>query len=191
VAIIAHTISGSSKYRYDNVAAIPARPVAIVFGAFVYKHTLSPILQDRVDGGIALYKEKRVGKLIMTGDNSTKRYDEVTAMRDYAVAEGVPAKDVVLDYAGFDTFDSCYRAKYIFGVTSAILVTQKYHDARAVTIARALGIDAVGLDLPDWSKYPGQAVSFTVREYAADIKAWWMLYVSHSRSKFLGPRVVI
>jgi vancomycin permeability regulator SanA len=135
---------------YWNLSRVPARPVAIVFGAGVGPNgTISPVLQARVDAGVALYRAGKVKKLLMTGDNDRASYDEVTPMKDYAIACGVPAQDIVRDYAGFHTYDSCYRACYVFDVRSAILVTQAFHLPRAVYTARALGIDAVGYVAPD------------------------------------------
>ena len=158
-------VEGSTKrYIYRNMAALPARPIGIVFGAKVYPGgRLSTVLRARVDAGIALYRLGKVKKLLMTGDNGTRRYDEVTAMKDYAVAQGVPAQDVVRDYAGFRTYDSCYRARRIFQVTRAVLVTQAFHLPRAVYLARAQGIDAVGFTADD-RLFPSDAVKMASRE---------------------------
>ena len=110
----------------STAAAAPVRPVAIVFGA------VSVILTDRVATGVKLYKAGKVYKLLMTGGNSRDGYNEPEAMRQEALAMGVPARDIVCDYAGFRTYDSLYRARDIFGVRSAFLVTQGYHLPRAL-----------------------------------------------------------
>jgi len=190
--IIAHVNRFAAPYEYQYAYSIPDRPVAIVFGAYVYPNkSLSSILADIVQAAVDLYRAGRVKKILMTGDNSRKVYDEPTAMKTYAMSHGVPSKDIVLDYAGFDTYDSCYRAIHIFEVKRAILVTQTYHDHRAIMIARRLGMDAVGLDLPDWSKYPDLRIPCETREWAADVKAEWQLNVTHPRPKFLGPKLPI
>jgi vancomycin permeability regulator SanA len=177
----------AAPYEYTDISSIPAKRVAIVFGAGVKPdHTLSPMLADRVDGAIALYRVGKIKHLLLTGDNSTSHHDEPTAMRAYALAHGVPASAITLDYAGFDTHDSCYRARTIFGVAEAALVTQSYHQPRALYLCRGLGIDAVGYSLPDFSKYPTKRIIYTTREYVADIKAWWQLRVTHATPKFLG-----
>jgi vancomycin permeability regulator SanA len=112
----------------------------------------------------------------MTGDNRRPDYDEVTAMRNWAIAEGVPASAITRDHAGLDTYDSCVRARTVFGVHDAVLVTQAYHLPRALYLCRGQGIDAVGLAVPDWQHNPERArtdyprykqVSYTVREWMA------------------------
>ncbi len=162
-----------------GVTAAPSRPVAIVFGA------AGDVLQDRVSTGVALYKAGKVQKLLMTGDNHRDGYNEPQTMKEQALAEGVPAQDIVLDYAGFRTYDSVYRAHAIFGVTSALLVTQRYHLPRALFLARHLGIDdAVGVDAAKRS-YVGQW-GFDLREIAAVEVAWVQAVILRPRPKFLG-----
>lgn len=124
----------------------PARPVAIVFGARVYANgRLSAMLADRVATAVDLYRAGKVKVLLMTGDNSTLDYDEPTAMKRAAVLMGVQESAVVVDYAGRRTYDSCYRARSIFQVSDAILVTQNFHLDRALMLCGALGISAVGV----------------------------------------------
>lgn len=166
-------------FIFPNVAAAPSRPVAIVFGA------AGDILTDRVSTGVELYKAGKVKKLLMTGDNGRDGYNEPQTMKDQAVAEGVPAQDIVLDYAGFRTYDSLYRAHAIFGVTSALLVTQRYHLPRALFLAKRLGLpNAVGVDAAK-RPYVGQW-SFDLREIAAVEVAWVQAVVIRPRPKFLG-----
>jgi len=125
-------------------------------------------------------------KLLMSGDNRFANYNEPDAMRDYAISQGVPAADVVADYAGRDTYDTCYRAKHIFGLDSAILVTQNYHAPRAVYIARGLGLDVVACAVPDFEKYPTLRLPYSAREYVADLKAWWDVNLGHRRAGVMG-----
>ncbi|MBC7236435.1 MAG: YdcF family protein, partial [Chloroflexi bacterium] len=139
-----------TDHRYSRLIypldQVPPRRVAIVFGAGVWPDgRLSDVLADRVDTAIALYQAGKAQKLLMTGDNRFINYNEPGHMRAYALARGVPDEDIVLDYAGRRTYDSCYRARYIFEVTDAILVTQAYHLDRALFLAHSLGIDAVGV----------------------------------------------
>jgi vancomycin permeability regulator SanA len=104
----------ASGDRYNRAEAVPTKPVAVVFGAGVWTDgTPSPMLADRVSASVELYKQGKVQKILMTGDNSKPDYDEVTAMQRFAVEKGVPEKDITLDYAGFSTYESCYRAKEI------------------------------------------------------------------------------
>jgi SanA protein len=121
------------KTRIYTLDKVPTRGVAIVFGAGVWPDgRLSDILVDRVETAVELYRRGKVQKLLMTGDNRFINYNEPGRMRAYALARGVPDHDIVLDYAGRRTYDSCYRANYIFGVRDAILVTQAYHLDRAL-----------------------------------------------------------
>lgn len=187
----------ASPYLSDDPTTVPERPVAIVFGAGLEPDgSPSMALRDRLDGAVAAFEAGRVPHLLMTGDNSSTQYDEVTAMRDYVVARGVPAEAVTRDYAGFDTYDSCYRARDVFGVRAAVLITQDYHLPRAVYVCRALGIDAVGLQIPDWQHHPERmswawpgdmARSYTVREWVARLKAVQETAITHPEPQFLGP----
>ena len=177
----------TALYRHSDAEEVSNRPVALVFGAGVGADgTLSPMLQDRVNAAVDLYKRGTVKKLLMTGDNSSVDYDEVSNMKRNAVAQGVPEGDIVLDYAGFNTYDSCYRAKAIFGVTQAVLVTQSYHLPRAIYTCRQLGVDSIGLGLPDWQKYPGRMVMYQLREFGSTIKALIELHITHPLPTFLG-----
>jgi vancomycin permeability regulator SanA len=124
----------------------------------------------------------------MTGDNGTPEYNEVVAMQQYAERLGVPNKDIKLDYAGFSTYESCYRARAIFGIEKAVLITQKYHLPRAVYTCNKLGIDSVGLGTPDWGKFQDDSMRFyTQREILAVIKAILELHIVRPKPTFLGP----
>ena len=176
---------------FSDIAAVPSEPVAIVFGAFVSPSgVLSPGLQARVDAGLALYRAGKVRKILMTGDNGSFHYDEVTPMKNYAVQNGVPARDVVRDYAGFRTLDSCYRAKMIFQVDRAILVTQAFHLPRCLYLARHAGIEAVGYTAQDTFSRT-ELDSVKRRELYASLEA--MLDVAIGRApRFLGqPEPII
>jgi vancomycin permeability regulator SanA len=183
-------------YRYVDVEGVPERPVAVVLGAGVFGNEPSPTLATRLDGAIELLRAGKVDHLLMTGDNSRPDYDEVTAMRDYAIRRGVPGDAITRDYAGFDTYDSCIRARDVFGVRAAVVVTQDFHLAREVFTCRSVGIDAVGLAVPDWAfrserlPYPyrrNQEVGYTVREWLARVKAVLDTEVVQPGPTFGGP----
>src|SRR5207237_6170858 len=99
----------------------------------------------RVATAADLYKTQKVDKLLMTGDNSTASYNEVEAMRKTAVDLGVPDKDIVLDYAGFSTWDSCFRAREVFSLTEVTLVTQRFHLPRTIYACKELGAKPTGV----------------------------------------------
>lgn len=159
---------------YDQ-AETPAQPVAVVFGAAVYGGgRLSPVLRDRVDTAIALYRNGQVSRLIMSGDNRAADYDEPGAMRDYAIEEGVDPADVETDRAGHRTYDTCYRARHVFKVRQAVLVTQAFHLPRALLTCEGLGIEAVGA-VADRRPYRG-ARWYELRETAATMVAVWDVF---------------
>lgn len=167
----------AAKPLIYNVETVPPRRVAIVFGAGVWPDgRLSAVLEDRVYTAVQLYRAGKVEKLLMTGDNRFIEYNEPGHMRAYALSMGVPDEDIVLDYAGRRTYDSCYRARHIFGVADAILVTQAYHLDRALFTARALGIDAVGV-AADRQTYV-YLRRYWWREILATPVAWWEVKVS-------------
>lgn len=170
-----------------QVKDAPKRDVAIIFGAGYNAHSLSPILADRVATGVALYKSGKVRKLLMTGDNRAASHNEPAVMCRAAVKMGVPRKDIVLDFAGFRTYDSAYRARHIFGVQNAILVTQAYHLPRALFTAHALGIDAVGV-VADRQEYGQVMLRYQVRELLASENAWVESRITHPRPRYLGRR---
>lgn len=149
-----------------------ARPrVAIVFGASVYGNgDLSPILEDRVDTAIELYRARKVDRILVSGDNRHPSYNEPKAMQDYLVTHAVAARDVIVDYAGRSTYETCLRAKEVFGLERAVLVSQGYHLPRALYIANQLGLDAVGMagDLRLKNKVDYQSI----REWVAEVKAY-------------------
>lgn len=157
------------RYIY-SVESVPAERVAVVFGAAVYGNgRLSTVLRDRVDTAIALYEAGKVERIVMTGDNSSENYNEPEAMMQYAIRQGVPAAAIQPDYAGLRTYDSCYRLRHIFGLTSAILVTQEFHLSRAIFTCKALGVDAVGV-AADQRPYRA-AEWYETRETAASLVA--------------------
>jgi vancomycin permeability regulator SanA len=141
--LITHLYALSRTYRSDNV---PARPVAIVFGAGLWRDgSPTPVLRDRVATAADLFFAGKVDKILLSGDNPTDHYDEPGAMRDYALNLGVPEDAVILDYAGRRTYDTCYRARHIFGIERAILITQNFHMPRTIYTCNSLGVSAVGV----------------------------------------------
>jgi vancomycin permeability regulator SanA len=170
---------------YDE-SSVPPAPVAIVLGAEVYPGgEPSPFLSARLDIAKRLLDAGKVRAILVSGDHGRWEYDEPGSMQVYLVARGVPASQVVLDYAGFDTYDSCARAKRIFGVRKAIVVTQSYHIDRAVTLCRSQGIDAAGVGDDTVRIYTGPWAHSYVREQGAILKAGYDT-ISHRDPIFLG-----
>ncbi|QLY33420.1 SanA/YdcF family protein [Nocardia huaxiensis] len=135
----------ADDFQYSAESA-PNADVAIVFGAEIYDNGRpSPFLAARLDLGRELLEAGKVKAILVTGDNGRESHDEPTVMRNYLTGKGVPAAKIALDYAGFSTYESCARAYEIFGVRSAIAVTQDFSLPRTVALCRAVGIDAVGV----------------------------------------------
>ncbi|WP_406860785.1 ElyC/SanA/YdcF family protein [Streptomyces sp. HUAS MG47] len=135
--------------RLRTAADVPAQDVAVVFGAGLWKGRPTPYLAHRLDTAAELYRSGKVKVVLVTGDNSRIEYDEPDAMRAYLTERGVPDGRIVSDYAGFDTWDSCVRAKKIFGVDRAVLVTQGFHIRRAVALCDAAGVEAYGVGVAE------------------------------------------
>ncbi len=168
----------------------PLADAILVPGALVYNdNTVSPVLKDRLDYALELYVSKRAPKFLLSGDHGTKGYDEVNAMRSYLLAKGVPSEDIFMDHAGFNTYDSLYRAKNIFKVNSLLISTQKFHMGRALYIARNLNIDAYGYPSEDKRIYNMSYLYF--REAFARIKAFFDTVIIRRESKFLGEPIPI
>jgi vancomycin permeability regulator SanA len=185
---LVYVATDTAAQRYDVPTDVPRRGVAIVLGAGLRPDgSPTPFLRDRVDAAVELYRLGAVERLLVTGDNSRTAYDETTAMRDRAVAAGVPAERITEDYAGFSTYDSCARAKRVFGVDEAVVITQGYHLPRAVYTCRQLGIDAVGLGLADWENpgYAKRMPRYQGREVLSTFKALWELHVTRPDPHFL------
>ncbi|MGO8672690.1 MAG: vancomycin high temperature exclusion protein [Capsulimonadaceae bacterium] len=185
--INADVLSNAGARIYRTVDAAPPAPVAVVFGAGYAGSQLSLVLADRVETGVRLYKAGKVHALLMTGDNSRVGYSEPGAMKAAAVHAGVPARNIYCDYAGFHTYDSLYRARDVFGVRRAILVTQTYHLHRALYTARKLGLEVCGVSA-ERRPYPDQRI-YDERELVSRLQAWIDVNVTHPRPKFLGPVV--
>ena len=168
----------------------PQADAAIVLGARVYADgTLSPMLTDRMETGVRLYKLGKVKKLLLSGDHGQTTYDEVNAMLRYALDRGVPEEDVFTDHAGFSTYDTMYRARDVFLVQSALVVTQGFHLARAVYTARRLGLEATGVPA-DIQPYTHE-LRFAMRDWLARSKAFLQLNITKPEPRYLGPVIPI
>lgn len=169
-----------AKPKTFSVENVPVRRVAIVFGAEVKKDgTPSAVLRDRVETAVALYKSGKVEKILMSGDNRFVDYNEPESMRQYAVSLGVPNEAIVLDYAGRRTYDTCYRAREIFQVDSAILVTQGFHLPRALFLCNSFSVEAVGVEADNYYYLKRLRLVWYIRETLATTQAVWDVYVKH------------
>lgn len=196
IVFIAYTnisINNYSKkyiFKADETKELKEADAILVLGALVVDgDTLSLVLQDRMDTGIALYTAGKAKKLLLSGDHGQDSYDEVNAMKDYAMKKGVPAKDIFLDHAGFSTYESMYRAKDVFLCKSVIVVSQEFHLPRAVYDANKMGLDAVGV-IADAREYSSAAKS-QVREYIAISKDFLYVNILKPLPKYLGDLIPV
>ncbi len=172
-----------------EIGDVPNAEAAIVLGARVYgDERLSDVYRDRVQTALELYLSGKVRKILVSGDHGRKDYDEVNAAKSYLLEQGVPGEDIFLDHAGFDTYDSMYRARDVFLADELIVVTQSFHLPRAVYVARELGLEAHGVSA-DRHEYLNAGRN-EAREALARIKAW-LDVAFKSKPKFLGESVPI
>ena len=178
----------SNKLCFKNINNLPETEVAIVFGAGINGDVPSKYLKDRLDAGILLYKNKKVQKLLLSGDNGSDEHDEIVVMKKYCYKNGVDTTKIYVDYAGFDTYSTMIRAKKVFNVKKAILISQNYHLDRAVYLGNALGVESVGF-IADNGEYNMQKLN-KFRELLATVKS--VIDVNRNRKPiFLGSKVDI
>ncbi|MFJ4470962.1 vancomycin high temperature exclusion protein [Streptomyces sp. NPDC089424] len=175
----------STDDRLRTTADAPRTEVAVVFGAGLWNGEPSPYLAHRLDAAAELYRAGRVRAVLVTGDNSREDYDEPDAMRGYLTRHGVPDARIVSDYAGFDTWDSCVRARKIFGVDEAVLISQGFHIRRAVALCEAAGVTSYGVGVDE--RHDATWYYGGVREILAAGKAA-LDVVLEPDPRFLGPR---
>jgi SanA protein len=169
-----------SKGKIFSIQDSPSERVAIVFGAGLTRSGLpTPVLRDRVRTAADLYFSGKVEKLLMSGDNRTVNYNEPAAMRDFAVSLGVPEQDIVLDYAGRRTYDTCYRAREIFGIQNAALVTQQFHLPRALFLCSHLRVNAFGVAADQREYRKSSLLMWQIREIPATLTALWDVWIRH------------
>ncbi len=173
---------------FDTLEAIPENDVALVLGTSPTMgggRWSNPFFEGRMDAAAALFLQGKVRHLLVSGDNGTRQYDEPTAMRDALISRGVPETAITLDYAGFRTLDSVVRAHTVFGVDRFTIVTDDFHVARALFLARANGLEAIAYQSAPvpwkWSK------KTRLREIASRVKAWCDVYVLGTEPRFDGP----
>ena len=190
ILINVYVTNTAEKRMYGEESILPKdTDCIIVLGAGLKADgTPNHMLRDRLDLALRLYKNGVCKKLLLTGDHGREHYDEVGAMKNYVLQRGVDPEHIYLDHAGFSTYDSMYRAKEIFVVKKAIVVTQKYHLYRAVYIGDALGMDIYGINSDPFT-YVGQSAR-DVREYIARVKDFFGVMLD-AKPKYLGERIDI
>ena len=181
-----------SRGKIFTPSTSPAQKIAIVFGAGLQRDgSPTAILQDRVAAAADLYFKGKIEKILMSGDNRFIDYNEPGAMYNYAIDLGVPAKDIVMDFAGRRTYDTCYRARSIFLVNEAILVTQKFHMSRALYLCNMLNVKSIGV-ISDRRSYRKESqIIWEIRETLATITALVDLWITHPTPILGNPEPII
>lgn len=178
--------------RVYSVDTAPADRVAIVFGAGLTRSGQpTPILRDRVETAVQLYLAGKAETLLMSGTTDAGNYSEPEAMRQYALSLGVPERAIVLDNAGYRTYDTCYRAKAIYGLGSALLVTQSFHMPRALFLCNALGLRASGVVAANRRYWPVMLLIWNAREQIATLGALVDIYISRPTPMLGRPQPIL
>lgn len=186
-----HTIGyDSEEYVTQSITKLPDEKVGLVLGTSktLKSGNNNPYFFYRIDAAEELYKSGKIKYVIVSGDNSTQYYNEPEDMQNELIARGIPKTKIFLDYAGLRTLDSVVRAKEIFGQTSFIIISQRFHNERAVYLAQKKGIEAHGYNAKDVNKKAG--LKTNLREYLARVKVFWDLLFGVD-PKFGGSKVVI
>lgn len=185
--MVEKTTSGS---LYSSIESIPVNKVALLLGTNKHvKGRLNLYYKYRIDAAVKLFKSGKIKYIIVSGDNSVKHYNEPEQMRDDLVKRGVPKNRIFLDYAGFRTLDSIVRAKEIFGQTKLTIISQPFHNKRAVYIAKNKGINAIAYNARSVSRRYG--IKVHIRELFARVKLMLDLYIINKQPKFLGDPISI
>lgn len=189
IAINFYIIKSTKAQIFSISGDVSEHQTALLLGARVYDDgRLSHIMEDRALTVIELYQNGKVDKILISGDHGTSAYDEVNTIKDYLINKDISPKDIFTDHAGFDTYDSVYRARDIFRVESMIIVTQEFHLPRAVYIANSLGIKNIGV-VADKRDYRDKERN-RIRESIARVKAFLNVNLN-AKPKFLGDKIPI
>ncbi|WP_433779284.1 SanA/YdcF family protein [Flavobacterium anhuiense] len=189
VVSVNYYVKSSTKTKiYYSAKKFPKNDVGIIFGAGINGNQPSKYLKDRLDAGIMLWKTKRINKILLSGDNGRDEYDELTVMKNYCYNHGVDTTKIFIDYAGFDTYSTMYRAKHIFKIKRATLISQKYHLNRAIYIGQKLGIKCVGYSANKGEYLGYKYVCF--REYGSIFKSFFDV-LRNREPRFLGTQIDI
>ena len=184
-------IKTAEDKMYDDITTVPYNRVGLLLGTSPKGRNGNPnvFYIRRIEACVALYKAGKIDRILVSGDNSRTTYDEPTCIKEDLIAAGVPDSVIYLDYAGFRTYDSMVRAKEVFGLTSFTIISQPFHNERALYIATRKGLDVIAFNALDVQLRRWQ-IRMTVREWLARTKAVLDVY-THKQPHFLGELITI
>lgn len=187
-----YMISYSKKYIYNSIEELPNKYTIIIPGAKVYSNNISHVARDRIDGAVNCFKHNKGQRILISGDHGQKNYDEVNQFRKYMQnIYNIDSDIIFMDHAGFSTYETMYRAKEIFCVDNAIVVSQKFHLARSIYIARKLGINVVAYEAPELVRYSRTLhLNWEIREYLARVKSFFLV-LFEIKPTYLGAKIPI
>jgi vancomycin permeability regulator SanA len=187
--IVNYLVGNYGKKYIINLDTDKKADAIIILGAYVYSDgTLSSVVKDRVDVGIEAYEKGLAPKILISGDHGQTDYDEVNTIRKYIESKGIEKEDIFMDHAGFSTYESLYRAKEIFEVENAIIVTQEYHLVRALYIGNKMGVKAYGIT-SDLRNYRGMSY-YKLRDVFSRFKAFVYVKIK-PKPTYLGEKIPI
>ncbi len=183
-------VQDSMGKTYSDISLIPENKVGLVLGTSrkLAVGGLNPYYTNRIDATVQLYQARKIEFVLVSGDNSSRYYNEPHAIKKDLVQGGIPEDKIYLDYAGFRTLDSMVRARFIFGLDSVTIISQKFHNERAIYLAEKKGLKAIGFNATDLSGSPGYKVRF--REYFARVKVFIDLALN-TQPRFYGEHIDI
>ncbi|MCR5763526.1 MAG: YdcF family protein [Treponema sp.] len=192
ISINVYMVSYAKPYIYSDVDSLPYKYAAILPGAKVYRNSVSHVVRDRVEGSLQCLNSGKVERILVSGDHGRTGYDEVNQIRRFMQGEyGTDGSLIFMDHAGFSTYETMYRARDIFCVKDAVIVTQKFHVYRAVYIARKLGLDAVAFVAPEMVSYSRELHhAWEFREFLARVKAFFSVALN-VKPTYLGEQIPI
>jgi SanA protein len=187
-----YIVKSTEDYVITDINKLPKVDAIIVLGAKVSKEKLSYVLEDRLVAGVNIIYANKAEAILLSGDHGQKEYDEVNSMRKYILRRNfnIQKEQIFMDHAGFDTYDSMFRAKDIFEIKSAIIVTQDFHINRSVYIARNLGIDAYGFAVDESIYKESIRLNWRIRELLSRVKAFKDVLIN-SNPTYLGKKIPI
>jgi len=192
IAAASYSVIHAARGRtYSDLGAIPARRVGLVLGCsrLLPNGWRNAFFDNRMEAAAALFRAHKVDYLVVSGDNHSTGYDEPRDMKDRLVSMGLPEDRIYCDYAGFRTLDSIVRVHEVFGQTEVTVISQEFHNQRAIFIARNRGVDAIGFNAPEVDAY--NSFKTKCREMVARASMLLDLFVLRRQPNFLGQRVII